>query len=125
MTEPLLLVYSFAPPRPGTEIIERLRSAEAAVFGGVGEESGNPPLRASCGESHGIAYWGPEEGWVVADARAVATLDGVRAERPVSGEAVSLTGDERLAGLDFPGGRVQATDPAALEAFAGAGIGAG
>ena len=118
----VLLAYAFDPPLPGREIIAMLRRAEAAVF----PEGDAPPMKASCGERHGMAYWGPEEGWAVGDGQSVAALDGLRATRPVSGEAVSIVGGERaLHRVDFAGGHALANNAAALDAFAGTGMEAG
>ena len=116
---PILLAYDFDQPVPGPEIIAMLRRVEAECFGGVGERGGAPPLRASCGESDGMAFWSGEAGWHVGEGRAVADAGDARAARPVSGAGVELTG--ALHERRFELGRAWANDRRALVAFTGGG----
>jgi hypothetical protein len=117
MAAPILLAYAFDAPVPGPEIIAMLKRVEAECFGGIGEENGAPPLRASCGESNGIAFWSLGGGWEVGDGRAVADAGDARATRPVSGSPLELEGT--LHELRFDLGRAWANERGALAAFAG------
>src|SRR5439155_21191878 len=89
----ILLAYAFDEPVPGPEIIAMLRRVEAECFGGAGEDGGAPPLRASCGESDGMAFWSRDGGWEVGDGRAVADVGDAMASREASGASMELGGD--------------------------------
>lgn len=96
-----------------------LDRAQQALYGGGDGEA--PPLRASCGETHGMAYWGRQSGWEVGNGRAVAVAEDARADRLVDGSRLVLTGTLRAARNDE--GCAWSTHPAALRAFWGDGDG--